>query len=96
MDAVAVLIDEDVPTLHVVIVKKNDLKVLLLSELNLIVVNAKGRGKCCDELRGVLKAYLNLIGVLMFGEGLDGNRKIVVEKVEFAGRTGRVYVRVVE
>lgn len=92
MDAVVVLINEDVPTLHVVIVKENHLQILLLSELNLVVVYGEGRGKCCDELRGILEPYLNLIGVLVFGEGLDGDREIVVEKVEFACRTGGVNV----
>lgn len=96
VDAVAVLVDEDVPALHVVVVEENDLQVLLFPELDLVVGEAEGGSQRCDELRGVFEPYLDLVGVLVLGEGLDGDGKVVVEQVELAGGAGREYVRVVE
>ena len=88
MDAVVVLIDEDVPTLHVVVIEQDDLQVLLFPELDLVIGEAEGGSQRCDELRGVFEPYLDLVGVLVLGEGLDRDGKVVVEQVELAGGAG--------
>lgn len=96
MHPIIIVLDKNILVFYIIIIEKNDLKIIDFTELYLGVLDFKWWWNGWYEIWGILEADLDVLEALMFGEGFDVYWEVVVEEIELLGWAGWVYIGMIE